>query len=894
MAPRRKTPPPSSAAKPAWRRLSEIALWPAVIGFAVIVLPALAGRSAPPDDWTPPSSGYERLVNDLFVPMGWIDVSYAPDGQAQVDLSARVKNDARLARFVNNSYLRLDFADADLWRLTDDGDLVQGLDPFAHAVQRPFTAPMAWTGDILFAREGGEVFTLRADAGRALRLTSAASTVSPECAVNIDTGQMDADATGGVALVCATGPDGGLREAARFIVAGDQILIRVENTLAEVRVGRDQAVVSQDAGMALIPLDVGEMVSFEHAGHSLEMSVERGARSVSHFTDGRRLDFAGLTSLSTGLSAAMSERVRRNARLDATTRAQSGQPVRLSLDGELQLAAQTALEHHARRLQGDGGEAFPAMVTLMDGLTGEVLAMATYPASADDLSIAQRRTRRGDRLVEQNQNLRRHVVGSTAKAPLAMAVVDADPTLATLEINPGTDQGFRTLLGVDLNQTVSNHRGEGGLMTFTRFLARSNNRYALALMMLGFGERTADELPARDAGETWRLNGRERRDVPRLPLFGANDKRGEHGWIPRLPATFTFPWGARLEALFGVAAQQAPCPVAVTLWRGLGVPAQDCESPFARVSPESEYLGLNTIAELTPDYLMSILGGARSTWTTIKLAEAYSRIVTGRAIQARLTPVTDPDADAAGPLPTQSGARELVLDGLGQVVRNGTASALLKSPNPLADPDAYAPGVVLYGKTGTANVDPPTHRSPVRAALNNLARANCGLRWDPERSRLYIGGAPDAAGEAEHAAALAGLPQARCQAIVKANGAARIAKEMGHVRCVRPRAYCRPEGVAISAGGFVTAVEVGRVVSGAVERDETGAVRQSTSHAFVGSLVAPSIGRPRVLTIAVNLLKRTDQTRTPALDVTRSLLEDRAVQAWMRRDLPATSEASDE
>ena len=58
-------------------------------------------------------------------------------------------------------------------------------------------------------------------------------------------------------------------------------------------------------------------------------------------------------------------------------------------------------------------------------------------------------------------------------------------------------------------------------------------------------------------------------------------------------------------------------------------------------------LRLNDIVDLQQDYLMSILGGNRSRWPSIKVAETFSRMVTRRDVKARLI---RPDGQAASPL----------------------------------------------------------------------------------------------------------------------------------------------------------------------------------------------------------------------------------------------------
>lgn len=109
----------------------------AVVGLvagAPAVLAAL-GRSSGQG----PASGYDRLV-DAIAQRQWLSVRYDDEGEPRIALrDGPVGRDPRLRAFVNASYLRADLQDPAVWRLSDDGQWVEGIDPFAHHIDRPYS-----------------------------------------------------------------------------------------------------------------------------------------------------------------------------------------------------------------------------------------------------------------------------------------------------------------------------------------------------------------------------------------------------------------------------------------------------------------------------------------------------------------------------------------------------------------------------------------------------------------------------------------------------------------------------------------------------------------------------------------------------------------------------------
>jgi hypothetical protein len=105
------------------------------------------------------ASGYDRLVNAI-AQRQWLSVRYDANGEPRIALrDGPIGGDPRLRAFVNASYLRGDLQDPAVWRLSEDGQWVEGIDPYAHHIDRPFSNGGAWDGPILF--RGGPAPGLR-------------------------------------------------------------------------------------------------------------------------------------------------------------------------------------------------------------------------------------------------------------------------------------------------------------------------------------------------------------------------------------------------------------------------------------------------------------------------------------------------------------------------------------------------------------------------------------------------------------------------------------------------------------------------------------------------------------------------------------------------------------
>lgn len=812
-----------------------------------------------------PASGYDHLI-DAIAQRQWLSVRYDADGEPRIALrDGAVGRDPRLRAFVNASYLRSDLQDPAVWRLSDDGQWVEGIDPYAHHTDRPFTGGGAWTGPIQF--RGGAAPSLRLQPlseppSAPVRLEPHGATAAA-CDILMPTRRVAIPEVRRTLSICLKDGDAPPHAIGSVILIGDQVVVRVQTpSILEIRVGVRDVRPRADGDVTLTPLSPGEILTLRTGQSVLRLRLDGGATDIAHGTpSGARAYFPALRPLAQPIERAMAGR--------------PVKPLRLSLDARLQQVAQDALAAGVAMVRSSSStgakpepdDAFKAAVTVMDTTSGQVLAIASWPLVETDLAPAQRRTRRGQNLIDQNHNLERLPVGSMVKGPFSLAILDADPGLASLKIQGGGTGRVRTVLGMDLGKGGFDNHGLP-LTDFPTFLEHSNNRYALALMMLAYRDPAAPAAAPRAQPapvEAWSLEDRNRTDVPPLPVFGSATTPGPFGWVLQPPPGRGPAWPDRLARLFDLdSGQGGGCRYDVGVWRGLTGATPPCASPLAGASPERERLGFDAIASFRNDYLMAILGGSRSTWSAIKIAEVYSRIVTGRSVRARFTPTAEGSPLAELPMRNPQ-VRATVLDGLTRVVRTGTAAWLGREFASMG----YGADVTLLGKTGTMKVAGEAPSEPGATLLRQLARADCGLRWDAKAGGLKFGlVAPRDQSEAVRQ--ILDLKETRCRVRVagRRDLTEQAAAEMQRYACGYRN--CRPAEVQPEPDGRVLDLPLRAVEPPLLD-----------GHAVAVAAVRKAGDQPvRGLTIVVNLQDKR-QADTPALAVAAAILRSSAAHAWI-------------
>ncbi|MDP9122092.1 MAG: hypothetical protein M3O15_12135, partial [Acidobacteriota bacterium] len=418
------------------------------------------------------------------------------------------------------------------------------------------------------------------------------------------------------------------------------------------------------------------------------------------------------------LNAALRQRDARGAYLipEGTGRRQFD--LALTLDAGLDARIQHLLEDYARSLREPGEPPFRAAVTVMDAKTGELLALASYPAAAD-LAGFTGATAARDRLL-RNHNLSRLPVGSVAKIMLSAAILEQAPLLAGLRIRGYSTDEFDQILGISIDPTLSDHPyggGADGLIDFDHFIEHSSNKYAATLLTLATGiddQGTALLPPAAnpavpdilDPQERFYVGGtfHDRRPALRLPIV-ADRRTGrvvcapittlEHlGHILNLTRLWGVPISRKtLTAESGKPWHRGPGAgddlVDTSAWLPLldhlyGHDAIPLDHPFFNVSPERENLAFNLTRDYRAQYLTSILGGGSSTWTNPQLCRIFSSLVTGKRPTANLVRRIRPSQEmpiepppATDDLPMSPRTRQLLLDAMTRVAGpEGTAKSI--------------------------------------------------------------------------------------------------------------------------------------------------------------------------------------------------------------------------
>jgi hypothetical protein len=845
----------------------------ALLGAAIALLPALRSALASPSDR---ADGYADIVsaaiqrNWLFVVPGEGDTG---DVDGRVERARGGDVPPEFDRFIAVSFLREDMTTLDpaIWRY--DGSSL-GIDPRAHLVGGAYEGVGGWRGSLLFSDTQVEqqllddrnttaawlVANPRPGAGgRVRQINLMRAGPAPREAE----AQPAAEADIATEVHFIAGSGAGAVEVARIRRIGGHALLRVlrrDRDQVRVRVGGVDATPRGAYGWRV--LESGDTITFEGLGPTRRFQFVQSESAISRSRgDARRIREPSLASLAQPVEGAVGS---------------GAQSLRTSIDSRIHGIAQQALVDQAMSLyQADaegtqGITSFRAAAVLMDGLTGEVAALPSFPAAPEHLHPSQRGSPTHRKMLERNSNFVRMVAGSTAKPPMAMAIVNRFPALTDLRIRGASP--FRVLFGLDLGTPVPDQAG--GDWDFRSFLARSSNKYAASLMLLGLSD--ADSLRSNACGgqsnEPFAIGNRTYTCRPVMP-FLENVRQGRlgtvGGWSSAPPG-----WANDLYTLFCINPNSPedapPVPSEACLpqdalrqpiWRGALF-----ERPrlLAAASPDREGFGLQLVDKLYEDYVMTILGGNRGRWTTIGLAQAYSRIVTGRGTIARLTPAGD-GGEEAQPEQASIGinpqSQQRMLDGLKAVVMEGTGRALLSAGLPIGDE------LRLFAKTGTPNVS--FLGEDARAILQDFARANCGLRLAERvprpgaaaRAEMVVGNDPSVPIER----AIAARPDCAERFGPSVD---RIAELIGQLN--RSQSLAR---VGVDGEGRVLSIPPNITLT------------DGTGHLLVLMVGRYRPGTPdtqpcSLRTIAINFQARTPQQRTPAMAYALSLLRNDITRNW--------------
>lgn len=715
---------------------------------ALVALVLGAPRTTAQDGlWTP--DGYTRVVNEIYAANGWIEFA------EEIELDGEVirLSDAGAAlepvrAYAERSFLLRDLADPAAW--TMGGDQRPALAPTRRNYRLPFARIQAWRGDILFADSVDASLTLVGPGGAfafSPRLTPAGDTDSPPGQILIGGTGHTADGPHPAYDLRATA---GGSPIARVFMLGDALVV-LGWPSARVQVIVDGERINDDLSAGYGVLDPGAALvirgrSFPPVQY-VAMSGDREISRHQMLADRRR--HPTTRGLALSLEAAMTQRAA-DGDQDLIN-----EDLRLTLDSGIHDAAQTEL---STRMEGlrmgalpTGRATFRAGLTVLDITSGDLVALASYPAEESHLDAATLRMP-GDRLDRVNQNFRTMAPGSAAKPLFAAAIVGTPGMGNLLSLEIQADPEGRDLLGVGLTRPLNDTYGGGGdgWITFDEFLVHSSNRYAAALLLLASAPDPFT-FDGPETPESWRIGGQSISRLPRTLFPIIEDQQGLSFGAASPPLSASLPWMGRMARLFDLPETEAVRehadarrPGAVgelrglssrtydtAFWSDLSGSAPDADyGGFATITPQHEQLRFNLISEFRGEYVSTILGSGSSRWTNIKLAEAYARLVTGARVRAGLL------AGARGADPLDFGAgRSEVLAALARVP-DAPANAALRPVLASLRAEAQADGEELrvFAKTGTPPL--PAARSPAATAVTALIRARV-VRLDGD-NRLRV------------------------------------------------------------------------------------------------------------------------------------------------------------
>lgn len=742
------------------------ATWAALALAGLIVLTALARQ--PAGYWAP--EGFVDRANEL-VARGGLELRCGARDSIVVRLALGSPDE----RFFRSSYLRADVrrfnADPSAARspFLVDGCRLLGVDPFYHRVDLPYNRIPRWTGPVRFASAGRSA-AFRGGRDQRLDVVHPLETLDATTSARASLSRREASVRTAFLRFQAPRSPEVLAEA---FFAGDGPVLADRRDVAAPSRLRLNGFAMPPGRMARV--ESGDWVQFEHRSQVFTYLVDGSDRAglVSAVPPGdgapRRHLVPHLTPFVRDLAQAL------EGGLQSTPSARDGGPVsrmevRLTLDRDLEIATQAVVDRWCERQRlPSRPRAVSALV--MDAFGGGVLAMPTCPGEAtlDDYGHIARRLR--SRYL-RNQNFALHPGGSALKPFWAASIATAFPGLLDLEIAPHPAAPVEDVFGCALPVAYGSggHDGWEGLEAFLR---TSCNRYmveaATAALLAGVASGgNATECRSNGAGLADCLAAAADAATP-LPKRPGRDVRF-CDQVVRLVLSDDLPFTGRtcgdlrlvgdrfapalpLEQLTGAAAYRDRTPsgaVAVglddayragryrlDLWRGpieTLRAAGDTANPvhtalrFSAVSPQVTNLALNTIEELRRDWVNLLLGGENSRWSNFQLAEAMSRLMTGRDVRGRLVASPSPGPGPASPLAGGSapatppplsedvlhpGARRRVLHAMEQVAGpGGTAVRLAPAERQFESAVRSVPGahdyeVYLFAKTGTPAVPAP-------------------------------------------------------------------------------------------------------------------------------------------------------------------------------------------
>jgi hypothetical protein len=401
-----------------------------------------------------------------------------------------------------------------------------------------------------------------------------------------------------------------------------------------------------------------------------------------------------------------------------------GSTVRLTLSRDLEESAGRILYEILPK--SGGRSASSAAITLMDGMTGELLALPSWPPEPEAAT--------GSAASQLNQNFTRHSIGSVAKILFAPPVLETHTNLLKLKVHGLGPSGgsFATILGIPLRRSIEEEPMPPGDLDFIQAIAHSSNHYATTLLTLGSDNEKQVASGSQaispvddyyyDADAKWH-------DTRPLDLVfdqGAPDSLNVRN----------LQWVERMTHLFDLNFTSSSDEDRVSrryVWDALPAALRPVNQRMLdTMSPEYENLQLEAIRpkDFPTKFVSLILGAGESRWTNVALAEAAASLIRNKPVRASIVARSPPTSDdtqmAAAPLQWRdlsTDVHQALADAMSAVVLEGTANILKGTRAELAR-NACERGQVfgLFAKTGTP-VLVESHLSPEATIFNEMASA---------------------------------------------------------------------------------------------------------------------------------------------------------------------------
>jgi hypothetical protein len=639
-----------------------------VVVIAAIVVKIVLLWVRPGDDVHQPR-GYERIAQ-VFLRHGWIAI----DNEGEAALSGRAGEHARdvfQRSFLARDVEEFNAGQSSIFRVRNQQ--VESLDTTRHNVVLPYSEIESWRGALRYRTSSTLEASLRG-IGVDIRVDTLTQNLFDqarprEVTIRGDLRSEPVNRARGEVVSIFGSPHTYL---GKVYLAGEKIIVNNRETPETVTMS-----------VSGLPLSTGNR-AWLAPGDLLKLRWAQGVSNFSRYAllwseGGRSADVISAPCAINGRWSRCPEESPLPfasdviASLDAgvvskTTGTANDFDVVLTLDRELHEAVQEALERDRRQPKNAPTTGVAARqretraaVTVMDALTGEILALASYPTRRA-LARVDLPPEEEARLL-RNHNFSRRPIGSVAKVLFGAAILDAEPRLATLQVRQHGGETVDSVIGIHVEPPIESHpvdAGGDGVVGFHEFIEQSSNEYAALLLTLASATRKGKPLPAFTGPELpdegrYTIEGQAYDHTPsptadeiRLNLRTDREGRVVADTLSTLEGEA---WADSFKKLFDVEkvnnspidsrpAAEGDQTTDTAVWRpvlerlyGETVPA---DHPLRAVGFERENLALNLSQGYRTELLSLMYGGAAARFTNPKLCEMFSRLVTGRKVQRSL------------------------------------------------------------------------------------------------------------------------------------------------------------------------------------------------------------------------------------------------------------------